>query len=99
MGKIKNWYKFNESNNSTLLEIFDKLNKVSELSDVKFGNAFNDYLHFVLNDKLFFSVSITDNNRTIIVLVERDGISESVGSYNMDQLDLVVEDILNQLKY
>ena len=52
-----------------LFEVWLELSKVSKLSDVRFGKAISDYLHFVIDDKLFFDISMTDNNKTISIIV------------------------------
>lgn len=82
-----------------LFEVWLELSKVSKLSDVRFGKAISDYLHFVIDDKLFFDISMTDNNKTISIIVEKDGITESVGSYNADEKDLVVKIVKTVLDY
>ena len=89
---------------TSLIEIWYKLQrdiygtKIRELSDVRFGKMFNDYLKFVLED-LTFSLSLTDNNTTVAVTVEKDGgITENLGDYNADDVDSVIQVILKQLK-
>ena len=88
---------------TALLDIWHKLQfdvygtKIRELSEVRFGKTFNDYLKFVL-EGLSFSLSLTDNNTTIVVKLEKDGIIEDLGDYDVDNVDYVIQVILNQLK-
>lgn len=89
---------------TALIEIWHRLQfdvyggtKIRELSDVRFGKLFNDYLKFVL-EGLLFSLSLTDDNKTIVVTVEKDGITEDLGDYNVDEVNSVIQVILDQIK-
>lgn len=103
--EIKNWKLFNESNDLIpsllvpLYSIVDKLGK-NNLSDVVIGESLTPYLSFIYNNKPF-SVSLTDRlgmsgeYSTIIIIVEENFITETLGSFNTNEIDEVVDVILN----
>lgn len=73
----------------------EKERKISEISDVRFGQMFQS-LQFEL-DKLIFSISVIDNGLAMIVKVIRNDIKENLGIYNVDDVDLVIDSILEEL--
>jgi hypothetical protein len=86
---------------TAILEIWGKLfslqkeRKIPEISDAGFGEMFQ-YLQFEL-DKLIFSISVIDNGLAMIVKVIKDDIKENLGIYNIDDVDLVIDVILEEL--
>jgi len=73
----------------------EKEGKISEISDVRFGQMFQS-LQFE-SDKLIFSMSVIDNGLGISVKVIRNDIKENLGIYNVDDVDLVIDSILEEL--
>lgn len=73
----------------------EKERKISEISDVRFGQMFQS-LQFE-SDKLIFSMSVIDNGLGISVKVIRNDIKENLGIYNVDDVDLVIDSILEEL--
>ena len=101
MKHLNNWKSFNESNsekNQILTEILDKLGV--ELEDLYFGNNLTPSVYFIYN-KHPFTISLTDrmgmsgDYSTITVIVEINGITESLGYFNTNEIDKVVDLILN----
>lgn len=86
---------------TAILEIWGKLfelekkGKISEISDGRFGQMFQS-LQFEL-DNLIFSISVIDNGLGMIVKVIKDDIKENLGIYNIDDVDLVIDVILEEL--
>ena len=102
MKTIKNWKSFNENSdekNQILTEIVKKIG-VDNLSDITFGKSLTPYVYFIYNN-IPFSISLTDRlgmsgeYRTISVIVEKDGTTDTIGSYDINELDEVVDLILN----
>ena len=103
MKHINNWKSFNESSsdkNQILTEIVDKLKDKSSLTDLYFSNNLTPGVYFILNNHPF-SISLTDrlgmsgDYTTISVIVEVDGITDSLGYYKTNEVDDVVDLILN----
>ena len=101
MRHLNNWVIFNENNNQNqiLTEIVERIGR-DKLTDINLGNSLTPYVHFILNNKPF-SISLTDrigmngDYSTILVVVEVEGITESLGSFKTNQVDKVVDLILN----
>ena len=101
MKHLNNWRIFNENNtygDKILVEIVEKIGK-DKLSDIYFSNSLTPYVYFLFNSKPF-SISLTDkvgingDYSTISVIVEIDGITESLGYFNISEVDDVVNLIL-----
>ena len=86
--------------NNQLSEIVLKLGENDELSDLRFSDALYPSVSFVFNE-LYFSVTLTDRLGTtgdyssIIIIVEINGITESLGCYDVKCIDDVVTQISN----
>lgn len=103
MKHLNNWKSFNESNsekNQILTEIVDKLSDEVSLTDLYFSNNLTPGVYFIVNNHPF-SISLTDrlgmssDYTTISVIVEVDGITESLGYYKVNEVDKIVDLILN----
>lgn len=103
MKHLNNWKSFNEGNsekNQILTEIVDKLKDEGSLSDLYFGDILTPSVYFIFNNHPF-TVSLTDrlgingDYTTISVIVEVDGITESLGYYKINEVDKIVDLILN----
>ena len=85
--------------NEILSEIVEKIGE-DKLTDISYGFSLTPYVYFVYNNKPF-TVSLTDKKglngeySTIIVIVETDGITDSLGSFNINETDEVVDVILD----
>jgi hypothetical protein len=102
MKHISNWKFFTESNtnqNAILSEIVKGIGE-DKISDISYGNALTPYVHFIYNGTPF-SLSLTDRigmsgeYSTISVIVEKDGVTDSLGYFKTNQIDVVVDIILN----
>jgi hypothetical protein len=101
MKNIKNWIHFNESNydnNQILSDIIEKIG-LDNLSNINFGEGLIPYVSFIYNN-ILFSISLTDKNlnnnyKTIYVIIEKNSITETIGVFNIDEIDDVVDLILN----
>jgi hypothetical protein len=102
MKHLNNWKVFNENNNNQnkiLTEIVERIGR-DKLTDINFGDSLTPYVHFIFNNKPF-SISLTDrigmngDYSNISVIVEVEGITESLGYFNMNEVDEVVNLILN----
>lgn len=95
--RIDNFKRYNQ--NQILTEIVEKIGR-DKLTDIYFGGSITPYVYFIFNNKPF-SISLTDrigmngDYSTISVIVENEGISESLGYFNMNEVDKVVDLILN----
>lgn len=97
--------KFNENStedtNQTLINIVDSLQMKANITDVIFGNSISPYVHFN-KDGVPFSISLTDKRgfsgddfTTVSIIVEVDGITDSLGAFDIDDTSLIVDVVLN----
>ena len=85
-----------KNSKEVLEDIINELKDKFDLEDVKFLNVLgDDCVHF--NYKVPFSINILDRGKTIQAFVEIDGITDSLGSYNIDESDEVVSMIVRNI--
>mgnify|MGYP000868653978 FL=1 len=85
--------------NEILSQIVEKIGE-DKLTDITYGYSVTPYVYFIFNDKPF-TISLIDKSgtkdiyKTISIIVEVDGVTDSLGNYNIDETDKVVDVILN----
>jgi hypothetical protein len=88
MKHLKTYMQLNESKQESILKkITYKL--IAKGIEIKEVVDLDNSITFIY--KVPFTLSLADNDKTIVVIVEKDGSTDTLGSYDIKEVDQVID--------